>query len=121
MTVMAIREQLHQLIDTLPETYLLELWRLIQRLQLFWSDKPTPSNDSELLKLVAQIKNTPPRLSNVTLPTKSGATCIEINHNVMNEVEVNDWNEQWDSIEAEMKAHSLAHELAEQQDSWESL
>jgi predicted DNA-binding protein (UPF0278 family) len=128
MTVLVERETIHELIDDLSERQLLEVARFIEFLlsgvekSVELSDEagrdvPAEDNLVDLNQIIQVIKNTPPNTQAVTLPTKTWAEyAAEITEEADVSLDVAAWNKNWDVVETEMEASSLAHEEIERQE-----
>jgi hypothetical protein len=126
MTVLVKRKTLHQLIDDLPEPQLLEVAKYVEFLLAkeqsgasrfdLWvlTEEAGPAGFDDLDELIQRIKNTPPDAQAITLPRKSWADyAAKMPQVEESPFDVAAWNENWDAIEAEMEAASLAHEEEE--------
>ncbi len=120
MTVEIQRELLHQTIDKLPENALMELTVFIEFLQfkIQQSQQIGGLDEAEdqptLEEVVAKIKRTPKNPANFQPATESlaeGLANSPYEHDP--HFDAASWNEQWDEVEAEMKAQELVHEQSE--------
>lgn len=130
-SIVVERETLHQLIDDLPEKQLEELIEFATRLLT----RTHPSNvlspaievinlhetESTVNTIIRQIKNTPPNIQTITLPTKTWADYVAEIGNSQPTYKIGNlaaWNQTWDTIEANMKTQSLLHERNEYEEDW---
>jgi hypothetical protein len=128
MTVLVERETIHQLIDDLSERQLLEVARFIEFLLSGVeksvelsdeADRDVPAEDNlvDLNGIIQVIKNTPPNAQAITLPAKTWTEyAAEITEEADVSLDVAAWNKNWDVVETEMEASSLAHEEIERQE-----
>ncbi len=120
MTVRIQREALHQVIDKLPENALIELTTFIEFLQFKIGQNQQKWDLGELEdyptleEVVAKIKRTPKNPANIQPARESLAEGLANSPYERDpHFDVTSWNEQWDEVEAEMKAQELAHEQSE--------
>ena len=124
MTVATKRKKLHRVVDALPERHLGALAEFADILQLqAQRNKQLPTfradNEESLLSLVERIQNTPFNPDNISEPTKSWADyAAERNDLPDASFDASAWNEQWDEIEGQIEAASLAHEELERRQDW---
>ena len=120
MTLKIQRKALHQTIDKLPESALMELTAFVEFLQFKTRQKQQVEELDELEEgltleeVVAKIKHTPKNPANIQPATESLAEGLAASPYEQDpHFDVTSWQKQWDEVEADMKAQELAHEQSE--------
>ena len=117
MAISAQRKKLHTIIDALSAgqlNALAEFAGILQNSRLPVSRSSRYTAD-ELVALVEKIRSSPFSLDNISEPAVLWADYVACAGEIELPFDAAAWNAQWDAIENEMEASSLAHEALERQ------